>query len=243
MLQYNIKSGDFDDTYTIDPCINIGTFSFTPHDPSHTIYKRPEDVPDCFIAIEFETEHMPWLLDEKSELFNFESPKWWNIYGRLREFLSQKVFQKNYIRELTEDMVQRLTATGLKFRIMSRGESKSYCKQWIYTFGLPAASKKKLRKIALTRRDYPWHIFSYELVKSPGADLAREYFNAAKKEGCALYLNFIDQGFEIANGESLTADFIDIGEDILITSADFTWTYVQTHEEYCGPYYAAIEPK
>jgi hypothetical protein len=37
--------------------------------------------------------------------------------------------------------------------------------------------------------------------------------------------------------EDIIKDIDDYLEDVYVVDTDFTWTYVFTHEEYCGPYF------
>lgn len=86
----------------------------------------------------------------------------------------------------------------------------------------------------------PWHIFTWGKVEClRGEDAISAYKNLPDEE---IYCYV---GYDYAEGwvEKRKNDLSEIicdtapGDEIYITALDFSWTFVQTHEEFFGPYF------
>ncbi|WP_440117747.1 DUF4275 family protein [Paenibacillus sp. QZ-Y1] len=88
---------------------------------------------------------------------------------------------------------------------------------------------------------YKWHMFSYKQQDCLTGDSARQAFNAKLKD--EVYVMYQNGGwlllYENAN-RIIAADF-DSEQDIYIFDREFTWSYVHTHEEICGPYFYQVK--
>ena len=112
-------------------------------------------------------------------------------------------------------------------------------KQWEETFA-KHLSKSQKRKIYL--HQHLWHIFSYNKISCSEEQKARDAFNKVKKDGCYIFYYDNQNVLLLENAKSLKAEDIindidDYLEDVYVVDTDLTWTYVFTHEEYCGPYF------
>lgn len=92
---------------------------------------------------------------------------------------------------------------------------------------------------------YLWHVFSYEERDYLQKEQADQAFNNISKNKCYVFYQHSDYAFIIENAEpTLINDFLRKDdwdeEDIYIVDKDFTWTYVNTHERSCGPYFSKI---
>ncbi|MFJ7934926.1 DUF4275 family protein [Sporosarcina sp. NPDC096371] len=90
---------------------------------------------------------------------------------------------------------------------------------------------------------YLWHVFSYEKRGYVKEKQANEMFNNMPKHTCFVFYQHSDYAFIIENTSFVTAeDFVEKDDfdegDIYVVDKDFTWTYVHTHEESCGPYFS-----
>jgi hypothetical protein len=111
--------------------------------------------------------------------------------------------------------------------------------QWEEAF-VKHLSKSQKRKINFYQ--HLWHVFSYNKISCLEKQGARDAFNKVKKNGCYFFYHDNENVLLLENAKSLKADHIikDVDgflEDVYVVNTDFTWTYVFTHEEYCGPYF------
>jgi hypothetical protein len=112
-------------------------------------------------------------------------------------------------------------------------------KQWEESFA-KHLSKSQKRKIYL--HQHLWHVFSFNKLSCLEEQKARDAFNTVKKDGCYIFYYDNQNVLLLENARSLKAEDIikdidDYLEDVYVVDTDFTWTYVFTHEEYCGPYF------
>ena len=116
--------------------------------------------------------------------------------------------------------------------------------KWIEVFA-GHLTKKERRKIYMNQ--YLWHIFSYEKMPCLEGTKARNAFDELKeKEYYIFYEDWVydcdlseykGKTFEILNGDKINAKNFNKDKDIYIVDKNFKWTYVKTHESYCGPYF------
>lgn len=85
---------------------------------------------------------------------------------------------------------------------------------------------------------FRWHLFSYEkLSAKTGADADKAL--AEKQVRCLfVFWQNSDEAYELVEAYDLNAeDVAKLGDDVYIFDADGCWTYVKTHEAFCGPYF------
>ena len=121
---------------------------------------------------------------------------------------------------------------------------KTVKNRWLDTFAA-GVSEEDLGKRVLSAGNYLWHIFSWELVSCLSGDAARQALaEHAGEEIYLFYYEYPPEGEPLVRPvtpEELAALPADRGavpgSDWYVVDKDFTWTYVQTHEEDCGPYF------
>ncbi len=101
----------------------------------------------------------------------------------------------------------------------------------------------------LSEGNYLWHLFSWELVPCLSGEAARAAL-AEASSGAEVYLFYSEyppegappvQPLTGALLASLPTDAGAIpGSDWYLVDRDFTWTYANTHEESCCPYFRRI---
>ncbi len=129
------------------------------------------------------------------------------------------------------------------------GESQSmdieaFERRWIEEFAADV-SREDIEKYVLSNDEfcnYIWHVFSWKLIEDGAylvGDEAREAYLKTDKEG-AIFI----EPFEAMNSCPLppvlkSSRVIDlVCTEIYVTAADFSWTYIKTHEgNWCGPYF------
>lgn len=119
--------------------------------------------------------------------------------------------------------------------------------KWIETFAGHLTEKER-RKIYMN--SYLWHLFSYDKTKYLEGNKARKAFDELKdKEYYIFYedyaynhdiLEYKNKVFEVLNCNEIKAEYFNEENDIYIVDKYFKWTYVNTHEEYCGPYFCKL---
>ena len=125
---------------------------------------------------------------------------------------------------------------------------KTVKNRWLDAFA-ESAPEAELGKHVLAEGNYLWHLFSWNLVPCQEGAAARQALAEHLDEEIYLFYNEyppagIPQVRHIRKEEVTTlicgyetAD----GADWYLVNKDFTWTYVQTHEESCGPYFCQAE--
>ena len=108
----------------------------------------------------------------------------------------------------------------------------------------PSGKRAKPHNYSYLMRKYTaylWHACgSYTPCGSK--EQARQAYMAQLREKCVVLMNCERLAFIVDDASALTADIADKFNDILITDIKFRWTYVHTHEKYCGPYFAERPP-
>ena len=85
-----------------------------------------------------------------------------------------------------------------------------------------------------------WHIFSYEKVKHYSNELAIKYLENKLNKKLIVFFQFYDDVITInlKENKQIFLNWINnVFEDIYIVDESFSWTFVKTHESYCGPYF------
>ncbi|MDF2791606.1 MAG: hypothetical protein K0S80_4708 [Neobacillus sp.] len=112
-------------------------------------------------------------------------------------------------------------------------------KQWGEVFAKDLSRNQK-RQIHYGR--FLWHVYSYELLLCKKGQRARNAFDIVSKNDCFIFYQNKENALLLENARSLKSEHI-INEidgyihDVYLVDKDFSWTYIQTHEEDCGPYF------
>ena len=112
--------------------------------------------------------------------------------------------------------------------------------KWLMSFA-GNVNKESLEKHVYEYGNYLWHIFSWELVDCFRGDDARRAFDEQEYSKAIMFRSgYADNGAiieDLKETSKISADELDDIDDIYVAAEDFSWTYVHTHEEECGPYF------
>ena len=214
----------------------IGNLSFIFEDPAYSV---SADAPDGFVAANFIYMNLPWLLEEKpgKDIIYREPPKKWELHKHIWNAAKSKKAELDYIRESIKQIEATLTECGIEFRKMGKNEYERYRNEWVKRMMPSFADEKRVRAHCLGEGCYLWHLFSYEHVKAVEGDEALQTFDATKKCKSILLCNWENKGYVLLHTYKLKAQTLEKFADVIVTSANFAWTYCKTHEENCGPYF------
>ncbi|MDP5277028.1 DUF4275 family protein [Chengkuizengella axinellae] len=151
------------------------------------------------------------------------------------------VFELLFIAEAVKnryDFKDEMKSKGVIVNYLDSAEKLK--RQWEEKF-TSCISKNKKDEIYLYQ--YLWHVFSYELLPHEEKENAIKAFDNEKKNKCYVFYqnqNHIT-GFplKLENAEKIKAEDFKGEQDLYIVDENFTWTYVQTHEQEwgLGPYF------
>ncbi|PSL41034.1 uncharacterized protein DUF4275 [Planomicrobium soli] len=97
-------------------------------------------------------------------------------------------------------------------------------------------SKSQKRKIAF--KQCMWNVFSMGKIDCFHGQRAIDAFEMQKKAGCYLICTSSEDAIHLPKANRLKVkDVTHVGSDLYIVDEHFTWTFVLTHEENCGPYF------
>ena len=110
---------------------------------------------------------------------------------------------------------------------------------WLSKFGSDIP-KAKINKYVEKTGNYIWHIFSWGLIpeeKYYSGNRAKIEYDSIDKSG-AWYIEWFedDRAHQIIP-KLKTAKDLDEFIEIYVMAKDFSWTYIKTHEDSCGPYF------
>lgn len=230
-----------------DHRVTIGIFQFDFQYPDNVFSDIPADLPDEFICISFWCEEMKWLLEEPCEEKMYEPPRFWEIRRKFKEYIDHKREDEKTAKAIKNEYFTFFEEHGISAEILSKKDLTKFKNQWLDHYSPDNCDKNEIRKICLSARRYTvflWHLFSYEIVKCINEEKARAGFDAADKDiPCIFTDNLYDFGFKLDNISQITSDLLETFDDVMITAADFSWTYCKTHEEMLGPYFFKDEMK
>ena len=91
--------------------------------------------------------------------------------------------------------------------------------------------------------EFKWHIFSYKKQACISEHAARSAFKTTNKN--EVYVMYQNSPYItlLRSANEIVAEDFDTEQDVYIFDSSFTWTYVQTHESMCGPYYLRLNKK
>ncbi|MBE6888737.1 MAG: DUF4275 family protein [Ruminococcaceae bacterium] len=130
---------------------------------------------------------------------------------------------------------------------MRATDGKQIAEKWLKAFA-GDVPRDKLDKHVYDYGNLLWHIFSWELVECLSEDEARAAFDALDyKEALCFRSGYSADELilteSICNVPKTYSHELDSIADVYVTAPDFSWTYVHTHEESCGPYFLKINEK
>lgn len=138
-----------------------------------------------------------------------------------------------------DDLSKRLSRKNMKFT-ENLHWGIYFKKRWENAFAHHLLQEEKERIFLIGDHyfsGYLWHLFSYKMIPHLSQIKAEEAFNSLKKTECYIFYEHFPEVFYVEDANSLKAEDLLEEEDIYIVDKNFTWTYVVTHEESCGPYF------
>ena len=125
---------------------------------------------------------------------------------------------------------------------MKRSE---FFEKWLESFASDV-SPYKLEKHVTSTGNLIWHIFSYELLaehKYLEGDEAKKAYDKENKSD-AIYIEwFEDYETKDISWEVSSSKALDKFIEVYVVAKDFSWTYINTHEQNhgCGPYFMKLK--
>jgi hypothetical protein len=136
-------------------------------------------------------------------------------------------------------LIDRLRLRNVSVEVFDN-VGKALHKQWEEKF---SGNLSNVQKNKIYLNQYLWHIFSYHQVEHLYGKEAVEAFNATKKNECFAFYQHDDKALRLINSKDIKAEDFNNEHDIYVFDKDMTWTYVNTHEDYCGPYFYKVNSK
>ena len=214
----------------------VGNFEIKFANPVHN---AENGVPEGFHLMYFSCNDLPWLLEEKpkKDLIAYEEPKKWEIHKRIFEAAKAKKVERDIKRKNIKYIEETLAENGLEFRKMGKREYERYRDEWLKRMTPGFADEKNVREHCLGEGCFLWHLFSYSYAHAlEGAEASAE-FDITKKCKSILICSCEETGYVLSHTYKLKAETLEKLRDVIVTSANFAWTYCKTHESDCGPYF------
>lgn len=112
----------------------------------------------------------------------------------------------------------------------------NFIEEWISHFA-DNISESFLKK-RVYNGGFIWHVFSFDKIdKYLSGDVARKAFDTADKNGAKYFELWDDAGSVKKLKIEMDAVYIDDFDEFYVVGADWSWTYIKTHESDCGPYF------
>lgn len=217
-----------------DPRIDIGVFQFDFQCEAHHFNDIPEDMPQGFICINFWCEDMKWLLTEKPETMMYEPPHFWQIHKIIKEKIDIIKQERADFEEIKSEFTETFKSLNIVSELLDKKEIKKLKKDWIAAFSPKDGDSKAIKKLCKT---YLWHIFSFEFLECEIEEKANALFEQQDKSDCIIISNVDNIAFHLKNAANLNVEITEQFTDVTVTASDFSWTYSNTHEGMCGPYF------
>ncbi len=134
--------------------------------------------------------------------------------------------------------INELSERGIKFVSI---EKNHVAAQWDELF-TSLVSEEAGKRVKQYNDQYKWHLFSFELLDALKSKEARSAFDTIEKDSIYLFYQYAKEAYFVKNASLLKAKDLDFNSgmdkaDIYVFDPVKKWTYVQTHEASCGPYF------
>jgi len=113
-----------------------------------------------------------------------------------------------------------------------------FVEKWLSVFGKDV-DKKLIEEHVTSYGNHLWHLFTWGEVSCFEGEEARAKFDDLQyTEAIIFYDGYAGHIEGVSVVDKISAKRVDEDKmsDVYITAADFTWTYVRTHETHLGPY-------
>ncbi|MBT2762179.1 DUF4275 family protein [Paenibacillus sp. ISL-20] len=146
-------------------------------------------------------------------------------------YWSIKIIQKEYVYK------EKLIEKGVIISDIFDGATE-IINRWDKIFTLNISDDIKE---SIYYNQYRWHIFSYEVQDCLKAHEARNAFNTENKDELYVMYQNSPSVLLYSKAKAIVAEDFDSQQDIYIFDRNFTWTYINTHEDMCGPYFYKVK--
>lgn len=113
-------------------------------------------------------------------------------------------------------------------------DGKSYRDKWKEKF---ASNLSEPHRNDIYLDDFLWHAISYRKIEAYEKSNAREMFSRDIQENWIVFFQNEESVYKITDSSGLSDKTFDKLEDVYIVNESFTKCYINTHEDFCGPYY------
>ena len=113
-----------------------------------------------------------------------------------------------------------------------------FIEEWLTHFA--GDIPNKFLKKRVFNGGFIWHIFSFNKISQGqylSGDDARAVFDGIDKSGAKYYLLWDDEAVVKKLKKGMDAKYIDEFEEFYVVASNWSWTYIKTHEDDCGPYF------
>jgi hypothetical protein len=136
------------------------------------------------------------------------------------------------------EQIDLLIDKGISVTVLEN-KGQELRKRWGETFA-KAISKNQKRQIYYG--NCLWHVFSYDVLSCKKGQKASKAFNLSMKGECYIFYQEYKNALLLEKTSNLTSEDIKNEiegyiHDVYVVDKDFSWTYIQTHEDDCGPYF------
>ncbi|MET4560195.1 hypothetical protein ABIA69_001339 [Lysinibacillus parviboronicapiens] len=161
------------------------------------------------------------------------------IINHILDSLPQEELEKIHylLQDIEEDYLFRKHLTDKGVIISACEEPQAILTAWDSIF---AKNINEETRQSIFYEQFKWHIFSYEQQACLKRDEARKAFDDVAKDELFVLYQCMPNVHQFSAAQHVVAADFDSQQDIYIVNRDFTWTYVHTHEEQCGPYFYNI---
>lgn len=113
--------------------------------------------------------------------------------------------------------------------------------KWLYTFG-KNIDPDIVSKRVTSDGNFLWHIFTWGNANCLEKIEAKKAFDELQYTEAIMFYGGFENSIEnVCSIGKIFANDLDKNVDVYVVAKDFSWTYVQTHEDSCGPYYSEKE--
>lgn len=113
---------------------------------------------------------------------------------------------------------------------------------WLDSFAADI-SREDIAQYVVSTGNLLWHVFSWKLLDEKMfliGDSAKSAYNRTDKQNALYIAWFEDDSPKILPRELCAADALDNMTEVYVVASDFSWTYIKTHENTCGPYFMKL---
>lgn len=146
-------------------------------------------------------------------------------------------------RLLNERLALYLQKNAIEHEVLKSFSEAEFEQQWITHF-VPAEKRELAARYCRNNNSsgtqFLWHAFTYNIVQGAEKDEAKRRLRSADKKDCILWLSLPGIAFNIHDAEKLTPEVLAEFSEANLTKQDFSWTYLQDHED-IGPFFYAPE--